>query len=127
MTLQHADIEHLVRSGEHACDGHRQDMLVHPNHASVLAPPQPGARNPSCKLARADKLAGAARLTGDLRTGGRTTRSPLHGCLPPPSKGGSRGLGRGRAPPQHTILRWNQQLPTRVYLLSEHIRVWACR
>ena len=24
---------------------------------------------------------------------------------PPPSKGGSRGLGRGRTPPQHIILR----------------------
>ena len=31
--------------------------------------------------------------------------SPVHGCLPPPSKGGSRGPGRGRTPPQHTILR----------------------
>ena len=46
----------------------------------------------------------AARLTGDLRTGGRTTRSPLHGCLPPPSKGGSRGPGRGRTPaPAHHL------------------------
>ena len=63
----------------------------------------------------------AGRLTGDLRTGGRTTRSPVHGCLPPPSKGGSKGLGRGIASTQHTILRWNQQLPTPVYLLSEHI------
>ena len=63
----------------------------------------------------------AARLTGDLRTGGRTTRSPVHGCLPPPSKGGNRGPGRGRTPPQHTILRWNQQLPNRVYLSQSSI------
>ena len=59
---------------------------------------------------RSPRTCGAARLTGDLRTGGRTTSSPLHGCLPPPSKGGSRGPGRGRAPTQHTILRLTPQL-----------------
>ena len=66
-----------------------------------LAPPR--CPQPSAwKCARADNTAGR-RLTGDLRTSGRTTSSPVHGCLPPPSKGGSRGPGRGRAPPQHTI------------------------
>ena len=48
---------------------------------------------------------GRGALTGDLRASGRTTSSPVHGCLPPPSKGGSKGPGRGRTPPQHTILR----------------------
>ena len=50
------------------------------------------------------------RFTGDLRTGGRTTRSPVHGCLPPPSKGGSKGLGRGIASTQHTHSAWNRNL-----------------
>ena len=66
------------------------------------------------------------RFTGDLRTGGRTTRSPVHGCLPPPSKGGSKGLGRGIASTQHTIFRLEPASATRVYLLSEHIWMWTC-
>ena len=66
-----------------------------------------------------------ARLTGDLRTGGRTTSNPVHGCLPPPSKGGSRGPGRGRTPPQHTILRLEPALPKRVYLSQSSIFISA--
>ena len=109
---EHADIEHDNRSGGHARDRHQHHARVHRRHASAHAlPPAP----PPCPLSflhmcAPRQHAQQARLTGDLRTGGRTTSSPVHGCLPPPSKGGSRGPGRGRTPPQHTILRLMPQL-----------------
>ena len=126
MTPQHADIEHVARSGEHARDGHRQNARLHRNHAPSLASPAPPCPQTFLQVRRAETTHRAARLTGDLRTGGRTTRSPVHGCLPPPSKGGSRGPGRGRAPPHHTILRSNQQLPNRMYLSQSSIFMTSC-
>ena len=65
-----------------------------------------------CSSAATRRL--TAQLTGGLRTGGRTTRSPLHGCLPPLQGGGSQGPGWGRTPPQHTVLRWNR-VSTKVF------------
>ena len=94
---------------------------------SILARPAPSpCPQPFLHVRAATTHSGAPRLTGDLRTGGRTTRSPVHGCLPPLSKGCSRGPGRGRAVPQHIILRLEPASATRVYLLSEHIWMWTC-
>ena len=107
---EHADIENDNRSGGHARERHQHHARVHRRHASAHALPHPRARYPSCTWCAPRQHAQQARLTGDLRTGGRTTSSPVHGCLPPPSKGGSRGPGRGRTPPQHTILRLMPQL-----------------
>jgi hypothetical protein len=66
------------------------------------------------------------RLTGDLRTGGRTTRGPLRGRLPPPSKGGSKGPGRGRTPTQHTILRLEPATAKPMYLSQSSIFISCC-
>ena len=110
MTPEHADIEHVARSGEHARDGHRQDMRVHPNRASAHALPHPGDRSPPCKPARAESKC--------IRNDSPVTFTPAGGhqaaqCMaacPPPSKGGSKGLGRGIASTQHTHSAWNRNL-----------------
>ena len=53
-------------------------------HLRNTAPPGP---QPCLQVSAQRTRPAAARLTGDLRTGGRTTHSPLHGCLPPPWRG----------------------------------------
>ena len=93
----------------------------------VCATPAPPQGPQSCLQVSAHRTRpAAARLTGDLRTGGRTSSSPVHGCLPPPSKGGSRGPGRGRTPPQHTILRLEPATANRVYLSQSSIFISGC-
>ena len=69
-------------------------------HLRNTAPPQ--GPQPCLQVSAHRTRPAAARLTGDLRTGGRTTHSPVHGCLRPPATGGNRRPGRGRTPPQHT-------------------------
>ena len=113
MRRQHADIEHVDRSGGHARAEHQQDVRVLQNHASAHALPHPRDRNLPCKSAARQEHGEQDRLTGDLRTGGRTTRGPLRGRLPPPSKGGSKGPGWGSTPPITPSPAWNQQLPNR--------------
>eukprot|EP00966_Prymnesium_polylepis_P014472 333971-Prymnesium_polylepis.1 len=77
MTRQHADVEHGGRTGGHARNEHSQHAQVHQHHTSSHALPHPRAHNPCCKCAHTDNTAcRAARLTGDLRTSGRTARSP---------------------------------------------------
>ena len=53
MRRQHADIEHVDRSDEHARDEHQQHVRVLQNHASARALPHPRERSPPCKSARA--------------------------------------------------------------------------
>ena len=113
MTPQHADIEHVVRSGEHARDGHRQDMRVHPNHACAHALPHRHARNPSCKCAaRREQLSRNDSPVTCAPAGGHQAAQCMAAC-PPPPRGAVRVRGGGVPRPSTPTLRWNQQLPNR--------------
>ena len=107
---EHADIEHGARSGGHARDGHQQHTRMHRRHTSAHALPHPRAHNPSCTRARPDNM---CRWFDSPVTcapvGGQHAAQCMAAC-PPPSKGGSKGLGRGIASTQHTHSAWNRNL-----------------
>ena len=123
---EHADIEHGARSGGHARDGHQQHTRVHRRHASAHALPHPHAHNPSCTRARPDNMCRWFDSPVTCAPAGGQHAAQCMAACPPPSKGGSKGLGRGIASTQHTIFRLEPASATRVYLLSEHIWMWTC-
>ena len=123
---EHADIEHGARSGGHARDGHQQHTRVHRRHASAHALLHPRAHNPSCTRARPDNMCRWFDSPVTCAPAGGQHAAQCMAACPPPSKGGSKGLGRGIASTQHTIFRLEPASATRVYLLSEHIWMWTC-
>ena len=97
MRRQHADMEHVDRSGGNARDEHQQAARMHLNHASAHALPQPGDRNPSCKPARADNM--RSRTDSPVTcapAGGQHAAHCVAACPPPPR--GAVGVRGGVVP-----------------------------
>ena len=111
---------------EHARDGHRQNARLHRNHAPSLASPAPPCPQTFLQVRRAKTTHG--------QHDSPVTCAPVGGQHPaqcmavrPPPQGGQSVSGAGdHTPPQHTILRCDQQLPNRVYLSQFSIFITGC-
>ena len=91
----------------------------------VCATPAPPQGPQSCLQVSAHRTRpAAARLTGDLRTGGRTSSSPVHGCLPPPLQGGQSGSGAGAySAPAHHLAPGTSNCEPSVPLTVQHLHL----
>ena len=123
MRRQHADIEHVARSGEHARDGHRQDMRVHPSHASAHALPHPGDRSPPCKPACAEnKWRQDVSPVTCAPAGGQHAAQCMAAC-PPPPRGAVRVRGGGVPRPSHHLPPGTSNCRTDVPLIVQHLNL----
>jgi hypothetical protein len=97
MTLQHADIEHVARSGEHARDGHRQNARLHRNHAPSLASPAPPCPQTFLQVRRAKTTQGQHDSPVTCApVGGQHAAQCMAACPPPPR--GAVGVRDGAVP-----------------------------
>ena len=101
----HASTSQIARKDTSTRSQHQQGTWAHRKRASALASPQSPSPQPCPQVCAPNDPFDCTHSPVTFAADGRTTRCPLHGSPPPPSKGGSRGPGRGRAPTQHTILR----------------------
>ena len=123
MRRQHAGIEHGGRSGEHARDGHRQDMRVHPSHASAHVLPHPGDRSPPCKPACAEnKWRQDVSPVTCAPAGGQHAAQCMAAC-PPPPRGAVRVRGGGVPRPSHHLPPGTSNCRTDVPLTVQHLHL----
>ena len=90
MTLQHADIEHVARSGEHARDGHRQNARLHRNHAPSLASPAPPCLQTFLQVRRAETTQGQHDSPVTCAPVGGQHAAQCMAACPPPPRGAAR-------------------------------------